>query len=129
MDLVTYWTIRDTAGFDCFELGPMETRDEAEAEARRLRFPYLVFHRDYRDEAGRLERAEHVIFHLPDIAAPASLPRVYCPVCGIECTESTARERANWRDFHEFENRGHTTVELRWTGTGWRPVRRPGSLQ
>lgn len=129
MDLVTYWTIRDTAGTDCFELGPMETRDAAEEEARRLRFPYLVFHRDYRDPSGRLIRAEQVIFRLPDVPVADLPPRVYCPICGIECPESTVRARENWRDFHEFENSGHTTVELRWTGTEWRPVRRSESMQ
>lgn len=129
VDLVTYWTIRDTDGADCLELGPVERRDEAEAEARRLRFPYLVFHRDYRDPSGRLVRAEQVIFRLPDVPVTSLPPRVYCPVCGIECNASTVRERENWRDFHEFENSGHTTIELRWTGTDWRRVPRSGCIQ
>lgn len=129
MDLVTYWTIRDTTGADCFELGPVEQRDAAENEARRLRFPYLVFHRDYRDPSGRLVRAEQVIFRVPDVPVPGVSPRVYCPVCGSECHEPTVRERENWRDFHEFEHSGHTTVEMRWTGTGWRPVGRSGIIQ
>lgn len=129
MDLATYWTVRDTIGSDCLELGPVGTREEAETEARRHRFPFLVFHRDYLNEARVLVRAEHVIYRLYDIPLPALQQRIFCRICGIECPERNRRERENWRDFHEFENIGHQTVELRWTAEGWIPVRRPETVQ
>jgi len=129
VDLATYWTVRDTTAADCLELGPVLTREEAEAEARRHRFPFLVFHRDYRDDTHILVHAEHIIYRLYDVPLLVLQQRIFCRICGVECDEATPRSRENWRDFHEFENMGHQTVELRWTAQGWIPVRRSDSVQ
>lgn len=128
VDLITYWTVRDSADNTGMELGPLASREQAESDARRYRFPFLVFHRDYRDDGHSLVRAEHVIYRLPDIPLPALRWRVYCTQCGAECPEAAPSACENWRDFHEFENMGHQTVELRWSGEGWLTVRRSTSL-
>lgn len=112
------------------EFGPFHTREEAEAEARRLGFGYLLRYEHVLDEYEEIQEVRCVFIELPETSL-ADSPKISlhtrCATCGESASHDTGWKAEVWADIHEFEHsrhfvrlfehfRGHGLKEI----AGWR---------
>jgi len=112
-----FWMACDSAEQLRAEYGPFHTREEAEFEARKLGFGYLLRYEhilgpddeidevrcvfielqneDLQDEGVRIPRKPGVTFH------------TRCASCGETATHGRPWQAEVWADIHEFEHARH----------------------
>jgi hypothetical protein len=111
----TFWMACDTIDHTRAEYGPFTSRLEAELEARKLGFPYLL---RYEHEIGENDEIQdvRVIFielqdTLPALPPPPEKParklHTRCASCGESATHTKAWQAEVWADIHEFEHSRH----------------------
>jgi hypothetical protein len=106
----TFWMTCDTMDHTRAEYGPFNSRLEAENEARKLGFSYLL---RYEHEIGDNEEIQdvRVIFiELPEISIdPKPVHKLYtrCATCGKSAIHAKSLEAEVWADIHEFEHSRH----------------------
>ena len=92
------------------EYGPFHTREEAELEARKLGFGYLLRYEHILGADEEIEEVRCVFIELPD-TPQAPRPGVTFHTRCATCGESAAHERnwqaEVWADIHEFEHSRH----------------------
>jgi hypothetical protein len=104
------------------EYGPFHTRDEAEFEARRLGFSYLLRYEHILGPDDRIEEVRCIFIELPnsDLQNPDLLNNVpqsppkpaitfhtRCASCGEAASHPRAWQAEVWADIHEFEHSRH----------------------
>jgi len=105
----TFWMACDSTEHSRAEYGPFNSRLEAEIEARKLGFPYLL---RYEQEIGDDDEVQdmRVVFielpELPKTKLPAKL-HTMCATCGEAATHSKSLHAEVWADIHEFEHARH----------------------
>jgi hypothetical protein len=110
----TFWMACDSTEALRAEYGPFHTRIEAEAEARKLGFGYLL---RYEHLIGANEEIEEVRSIFVELAAgPVAVPspsaaavrlHTRCATCGESAVHDQPWQAEVWADIHEFEHSRH----------------------
>jgi hypothetical protein len=108
-----FWMACDSTEQQRAEYGPFHTRVEAEAEARKLGFGFLLRYEHILDENEEIREVRCVFLELPG-AVPAAAAAVAavslhtrCATCGESATHDHAWQAEVWADIHEFEHSRH----------------------
>lgn len=107
----TFWMACDSTEQLRAEYGPFRTREEAEGEARKLGFDYLLRYEHFLSEKHEIQEVRSIFVELATAGdEPAKLVRKFhtrCAACG-ECAVHDEAFRAEvWADIHEFEHSRH----------------------
>jgi hypothetical protein len=106
----TFWMACDSTEQLRAEYGPFHTRGEAESEARKLGFGYLLRYEHLLDEYEEIQEVRCVFIELPG-PIPAEVPKVSlhtrCATCGEAASHDEPWKAEVWADIHEFEHSRH----------------------
>ncbi len=92
------------------EYGPFHTRVEAESEARRLGFDYLLRYEHLLDEHEEIQEVRCIFIELPKpggVEIPSASLHTRCATCGESASHDTPWKAEVWADIHEFEHSRH----------------------
>jgi hypothetical protein len=106
----TFWMACDSTEQLRAEYGPFHTRAEAEAEARKLGFSYLLRYEHLLDENEDIQEVRCIFIELPGalVAEAISISlHTRCATCGESATHDQAWQAEVWADIHEFEHSRH----------------------
>jgi hypothetical protein len=111
----TFWMACDSTEQLRAEFGPFHTRVEAESEARKLGFGYLLRYEHMIGPNEEIEEVRCIFIELPD--GPKQAPSVQtklrtqlhtrCATCGESATHDEPWQAEVWADIHEFEHSRH----------------------
>jgi formylmethanofuran dehydrogenase subunit E len=105
-----FWMACDSTEQVRAEYGPFHTRDEAEAEAKKLGFHYLLRYEHVLDEKEEIQEVRSISIELPGGAAAAAASTTLhtrCASCGESATHDKPWQAEVWADIHEFEHTRH----------------------
>ena len=125
----TFWMACDSTEQLRAEYGPFHTREEAELEARKLGFGYLLRYEHILGPNEELEEVRCVFIELQDLELqnpelqnlelqdedvqastnpkPGVTYHTRCASCGETAAHETAWQAEVWADIHEFEHTRH----------------------
>jgi hypothetical protein len=106
----TFWMACDSTEQLRAEYGPFHTRAEAEAEARKLGFCYLLRYEHMLDQNEEIQEVRCIFIELPGaLVAEVSSVSLHtrCATCGESATHDQAWQAEVWADIHEFEHSRH----------------------
>jgi len=107
----TFWMACDSTEPLRAEYGPFHTRMEAESEARKLGFGYLLRYEHLIGPNEEIEEVRCIFIELPDAAKPAATAQTRlhtrCATCGASATHDAPWRAEVWADIHEFEHSRH----------------------
>lgn len=91
------------------EYGPFHTRAEAEIEARRLGFGFLLRYEHILGENERVEEVRSIFLELPQDSLEPAVRSFYtrCATCGEAAIHDEPWRAEVWADIHEFEHSRH----------------------
>jgi hypothetical protein len=105
-----FWMACDSADTLRAEYGPFHTREEAEVEARKLGFGYLLRYEHILSPEDEIEEVRCVFIELQDVQIPAKPGVTFhtrCASCGATETHGRPWQAEVWADIHEFEHTRH----------------------
>jgi hypothetical protein len=117
-----FWMACDSTEQLRAEYGPFHTREEAEAEARKLAFKYLLRYEHILSSDDEIEEVRCVFLELQDTdSEPQEKPSVpkpdltkvgvtfhtRCASCGEAAAHEQSWQAEVWADIHEFEHTRH----------------------
>jgi hypothetical protein len=113
----SFWMACDSIEQLRAEYGPFQTRAEAEAEARKLGFGFLLRYEHVIDANENIQEVRCIFIELPDFvpsgAHSASTGPVVrklhtrCATCGETAVHEEHWQAEVWADIHEFEHIRH----------------------
>jgi hypothetical protein len=107
----TFWMACDSTEQMRAEYGPFQSRDEAESEARKLGFSFLLRYEHLIDANQDIQEVRCVFIELAGVTGPAvPLGRRFhtrCATCGESATHDEPWQAEVWADIHEFERSRH----------------------
>jgi hypothetical protein len=105
----TFWMACDSTEQLRAEHGPFHTRAEAEREAAKLGFPYLLCYEHVIGENADITEVRSIFIELqPDRVRPsAEKLHTRCATCGASAEHDYAWRAEVWADIHEFEHNRH----------------------
>jgi hypothetical protein len=107
----TFWMACDTIEHNRAEYGPFNSRLEAELEARKLGFPYLLRYEHEIGDNDEIQDVRVVFIELPEACEVerAASVRLYtrCATCGEAASHDKNWQAEVWADIHEFEHCRH----------------------
>jgi len=106
----TFWMACDSTEQLRAEYGPFHTRAEAEAEARKLGFSYLLRYEHMLDENEEIQEVRCIFIELPGavVTEVSSISlHTRCATCGESATHDQPWQAEVWADIHEFEHSRH----------------------
>ena len=107
----TFWMACDSTEQMRAEYGPFHTRTEAESEAKKLGFGFLMRYEHLIGPNEEIEEVRCVFVELPDAGgAPATAQirlHTRCATCGESATHDASWQAEVWADIHEFEHSRH----------------------
>ena len=106
----TFWMACDSTEQVRAEYGPFHTRMEAELEARKLGFDYLLRYEHIIGENEAIEEVRSIFIELPEITESQQLPtklHTRCATCGESAIHEETWRAQVWADIHEFEHSHH----------------------
>jgi len=93
------------------EYGPFHTRNEAELEARKLGFGFLLRYEHIIGETEDIQEVRSIFIELPQSrAAAVRIVRklhTRCATCGESSVHDEPWQAEVWADIHEFEHSRH----------------------
>ena len=106
----SFWMACDSTEQLRAEYGPFQTRNEAEREARRLGFGYLLRYEHFIGDDDDIKEVRCVFLELSDV--PGEMPNLRrlhtrCATCGESSIHDEAWQAEVWADIHEFEHTRH----------------------
>ncbi len=106
-----FWMACDSTEQLRAEYGPFHTRNEAEIEAKKLGFHFLLRYEHIIGEKEEIQDVRCIFIELPSAnespAKPATNLHTRCATCGESATHSEAFRAEVWADIHEFEHSRH----------------------
>jgi hypothetical protein len=113
-----FWMTCDSVEQLRAEYGPFHTRAEAEAEAQKLGFGYLLRYEHVIDENDEIQEVRCIFIELPRSRpktpstnswgqARESKYHTRCATCGEMAVHDQPWRAEVWADIHEFERRRH----------------------
>ena len=105
----TFWMACDCTDTLRSEYGPFQTRAEAETEARRLGFGFLLRYEHILGDREQVVEVRSVFFELPPSHQEPARTRFYtrCATCGEAAMHDEPWRAEVWADIHEFEHSRH----------------------
>ena len=108
----TFWMACDSTEQLRAEYGPFHTREEAEIEARKLGFGYLLSYEHILGPDEEIEEVRCVFIELKKNAVQIPLKpgvtfHTRCASCGETETHERPLQAEVWADIHEFEHTRH----------------------
>jgi len=106
----TFWMACDSTEQLRAEYGPFHTRAEAETEARKLGFGYLLRYEHILGPKEEIEEVRCVFIELPDTPSTIKSGVTFhtrCASCGEAATHELSWQAEVWADIHEFEHSRH----------------------
>jgi hypothetical protein len=106
----TFWMACDSIEQMRAEYGPFHSRMEAEIEARKLGFEYLLRYEHVIGANDEIQEVRTIFIELPVVAQPLRLPtrlHTRCATCGESATHDEPWQAEVWADIHEFEHSRH----------------------
>ena len=107
----TFWMACDSTEQMRAEYGPFHTRAEAEEEARKLGFGYLLRYEHLIGANEEIEEVRCIFVELPETAKTEARlqTRLHtrCAACGESATHDASWQAEVWADIHEFEHSRH----------------------
>jgi len=106
----TFWMACDSTEQLRAEYGPFHTRGEAEAEARKLGFGYLLRYEHVIDSNDDIQEVRCIFLELPtpiDRMRETRRLHTRCATCGEMAVHDEAFRAEVWADIHEFEHTRH----------------------
>jgi hypothetical protein len=106
----TFWMACDCTESLRSEYGPFHTRAEAETEARRLGFRYLLRYDHILGENEQVREVRSIFLELPPYQEPEKPVRKFytrCATCGEAAMHDEPWRAEVWADIHEFEHSRH----------------------
>jgi hypothetical protein len=107
----TFWMACDSTDQLRAEYGPFRSRAEAEVEARRLGFDFLLRYEHLLTDKEEIQEVRTVFVELQPLAEPVPelLRRFHtrCATCGEFAVHDEAFRAEVWADIHEFEHSRH----------------------
>ncbi|MBO0910746.1 MAG: hypothetical protein J2P13_03040 [Acidobacteria bacterium] len=125
----TFWVACDSTEQLRAEHGPFRTRAEAEREAAKLGFGYLLRYEHLIGENDDITEVRCIFIELQAEKTPPCAEKLHtrCATCGASAVHEYAWRAEVWADIHEFENNRHWVQlfeQTRGEGfkeiTGWR---------
>jgi hypothetical protein len=105
-----FWMACDSTDQLRAEYGPFHTREEAEFEARKLRFGYVLRYEHLLNLDGEIDEVRCVFIELQNGASTPKPPVTYhtrCASCGEAAPHDLSWQAEVWADIHEFEHTRH----------------------
>jgi hypothetical protein len=106
----TFWMACDSTEQLRAEYGPFHTRAEAEREAAKLGFGYILRYEHVIGENDDIKEVRCIFIELQErpsiMAAPAKL-HTRCATCGESAVHERTWQAEVWADIHEFEHSRH----------------------
>jgi len=106
----TFWMACDSTEQLRAEYGPFQTRAEAEGEARKLGFGYLLRYEHIIGENDEIQEVRCIFVELAVTGAALRVLRrlhTRCATCGESAAHDEAWRAEVWADIHEFEHARH----------------------
>src|SRR5258707_10955896 len=106
----TFWMACDSTEQLRAEYGPFHTRAEAEREADKLGFSYLLRYEHFIGENEDIKEVRCVFIELrPEGLVPEPVRRLHTRFasCGETALHDQASQAEDWADIHEFEHSRH----------------------
>jgi hypothetical protein len=106
----TFWMACDSTEQLRAEYGPFHTREEAEAEARKLGFGYLLRYEHILTVDEQIEEVRSIFIELQDTTfapKPGVTFHTRCATCGEAASHEMSWQAEVWADIHEFEHSRH----------------------
>jgi hypothetical protein len=113
----SFWMACDSVEQLRAEYGPFQSRAEAEAEARKLGFGFLLRYEHIIDAHENIQEVRCIFIELPNIQAPIAphpptgpvIRRLHtrCATCGEAAVHEEHWIAEVWADIHEFEHTRH----------------------
>jgi hypothetical protein len=106
----TFWMACDSTEQLRAEYGPFHARAEAENEARRLGFGYLLRYEHMLDDDEEIQEVRCIFIELSKAGTPEIATRslhTRCASCGESASHDTSWKAEVWADIHEFEHSRH----------------------
>ena len=108
----TFWMACDSTEPLRAEYGPFHTRVEAEAEAKKLGFSYLLRYEHILGDDEEIQEVRCIFVELPGAkpvgteTQPITL-HTRCATCGESAAHDQPWQAEVWADIHEFEHSRH----------------------
>jgi hypothetical protein len=106
-----FWMACDSTEQLRAEYGPFHTRLEAEQEARKMGFGFLLRYEHVLGENEEIQEVRCVFLELPEAAFSASRGNrklhTRCATCGETAVHDENWQAEVWADIHEFEHARH----------------------
>jgi hypothetical protein len=107
-----FWMACDSTEQLRAEYGPFHTRQEAESEAKKLGFGYLLRYEHILDAKDEIEEVRCIFIELPGalpigVESLAVTLHTRCATCGESAVHEKGWEAEVWADIHEFEHSRH----------------------
>lgn len=106
----SFWMACDSTEQLRAEYGPFHTRAEAEVEARKLGFGFLLRYEHMIGNNDEIEEVCCIFIELPEPAVPLRAQRrlhTRCATCGESAIHDESWRAEVWADIHEFEHVRH----------------------
>lgn len=105
-----FWMACDSTEQLRAEYGPFHTREEAEVEARKMSFGYLLRYEHMIGENDEIQEVRCIFIELSDVVTPIRTIRklhTRCATCGESSVHEETWQAEVWADIHEFEHSRH----------------------
>ncbi len=105
-----FWMACDSTEQLRAEYGPFHTREEAEVEARKMSFGYLLRYEHMIGENDEIQEVRCIFIELSDVVTPIRTLRklhTRCATCGESSVHEETWQAEVWADIHEFEHSRH----------------------
>jgi hypothetical protein len=107
----TFWMACDSTEQLRAEYGPFVTRAEAEVEARKLGFGFLLRYEHILSSEEKIQEVRCIFIELPGARMPLESTPVTlhtrCATCGEAAAHDAPWQAEVWADIHEFEHSRH----------------------
>ena len=106
----TFWMACDSTEQLRAEYGPFQTRADAEREARRLGFGFLLRYEHIIGPDEDIKEVRCVFIELQEDPIPSYMARklhTRCATCGESAIHDEPWQAEVWADIHEFEHSRH----------------------
>jgi hypothetical protein len=105
-----FWMACDSTEQLRAEYGPFHTRADAEREAKKLGFCYLLRYEHIMGDNEEIEDVRCIFIELPGARAVGADPvtlHTRCATCGESAAHEKGWQAEVWADIHEFEHVRH----------------------
>lgn len=106
----TFWMACDSTEQLRAEYGPFQTRAEAEREADKLGFGFILRYEHMIGENDDIKEVRCIFIELqPELASQSIVLKLHtrCATCGETSIHDHAWQAEVWADIHEFEHSRH----------------------